>query len=211
MILQQVRDEMNQVNHVLDEFESVAGRFKGKARRRELLQRALLASRRGVKVLKEEQWTKDLGVSDFDPYRTLETMRQDQALLRAFVEAECRLLKDIGVDPTGVQRVRQNLELVLLTRDAPADAGRTTYELEELIRQLERDLADLHREGREDAMVQRLIGVLETLGGGLLVGGNTAAGAAGAPVTFGLSIAGAAVSVAAGTEMISRGAQKALD
>jgi hypothetical protein len=73
------------------------------------------------------------------------------------------------------------------------------------------DLARLEEEAHDELVRDRLVGVIEALAGGLIAGGNTAAGAAGVPVTFGLSAAGAAVSVAAGTEMISRGAQKALD
>ncbi len=43
MILTQVRDEMNRVNSVLDELESVQGHFKGK-RKAELLGMAARAS-----------------------------------------------------------------------------------------------------------------------------------------------------------------------
>ena len=211
MILQQVRDEMNQVNWVLDRFESDPRRFRGKRERKELLQMAVRASIRGVKVLIEEQWTRDLGVSDEDVYRSLEMMRQDQALLRAFVEAECRLLRDIGVSPEAVGRVRQSLENVLLGFEGPPDLDQSMERLDGLMQTLRDDLARLGKEAHDELVRDRLVGVIEALGGGLIVGGNTAAAAAAAPVTFGLSAAGAAVSVAAGTEMVSRGAQKALD
>ncbi len=211
MILQQVRDEMNQVNWVLDQFESDHRRRRGKRERRELLEMAARASIRGVAVLVEEQWTNDLGVSDDDVYRSLETMRQDQALLRAFVVTECRLLTDIGVSPEAVDRVRDSLENVLLTLDGPVSFEQSTEKLLGLLGTLQRDLEELESEAHDELVKDRLIGVIEALAGGLIVGGDTAAGTAGAPVTFGLSVVGAAVSVAAGTELMGRGAQRVLD
>jgi hypothetical protein len=215
LILQQVRDEMNQVNWVLDRVESDARRTRGRRERKELRQMAARASIRGVQVLVEEQWTRDLGASDEDVYRSLETMRQDQALLRAFVQAECRLLGDLGVSPEAVERVRGGLESVLLTLEGPVDQGpegpeESVERLHELLETLRGDLASLEEEAHDELVRDRLIGVLEALGGGLIVGGDTAAGTAAAPVTFGLSPVGAGVSVAAGTELISRGAQRAL-
>ncbi|HXR60811.1 MAG TPA: hypothetical protein VN732_05770 [Solirubrobacterales bacterium] len=211
MILQQVRDEMNQVNWVLDRFESDHRRLRGKRERRELLEMAAHASIRGVARLVEEQWTSDLGVSDDDVYRSLEMMRQDQALLRAFVTAECRLLTDIGVSPEAVDRVKDSLENVLLTLEGPATPEESTERLLGLLQILQRDLTQLEADAHDELVRDRLIGVIEALAGGLIVGGDTAAGTAGVPVTFGLSAVGAAVSVAAGTEMMGRGAQRALD
>ena len=211
MILQQVRDEMNQVNWVLDRFESDHRRLRGKRERRELLEMAAHASIRGVARLVEEQWTSDLGVSDDDVYRSLEMMRQDQALLRAFVTAECRLLTDIGVSPEAVDRVKDSLEKVLLTLEGPATPEESTERLLGLLQILQRDLTQLEADAHDELVRDRLIGVIEALAGGLIVGGDTAAGTAGVPVTFGLSAVGAAVSVAAGTEMMGRGAQRALD
>jgi hypothetical protein len=60
-------------------------------------------------------------------------------------------------------------------------------------------------------ILRRLLGVFEALGGALVVGANAAVGAAGAPVSGGLSAAGAAMSAVCGTEMFSRGAKRALD
>jgi hypothetical protein len=211
MVLQQVRDEMNQVNWVLDQFESDHRRLRGKRERRELLEMAARASIRGVAVLVEEQRTSDLGVSDDDVYRSLEMMRQDQALLRAFVAAECRLLTDIGVSPSAVERVRDSLENVLLTLDGLVNPEQSTNRLRGLLEILQQDLAQLEAAAHDELVRDRLIGVIQALAGGLIIGGDTAAGTAGVPVTFGLSAVGAAVSVAAGTEMMSQGAQRVLD
>lgn len=210
--MQQVRDEMNQVNWVLDRFESDHRRLRGKRERRELLEMAARASIRGVAILVEEQWTRDLGVSDEDVYRSLEMMRQDQALLRAFVTTECRLLTDIGASPGAVGRVRDSLEDVLLTLERPAvDPRQSADRLLGLLEVLQKDLKQLEAEAHDELVKDRLIGVLEALAGGLIVGGDTAAGTAGAPVTFGLSAVGAAVSVAAGTELMGRGAERVAD
>jgi hypothetical protein len=211
MILQQVRDEMNQINWVLDQFESDHRRLRGRRERRELLEMAARASIRGVAVLVEEQWTGDLGVPDDDVYRSLETMRQDQALLRAFVAAECRLLTDIGVSADAVDRVRGTLEDVLLTLEEPVRPEQSTERLLGLLATLQRDLSGLEAAAHDELVKDRLIGVIEALAGGLIVGGDTAAGTAAVPVTFGISAVGAAVSVAAGTELMGRGAQRVLD
>ena len=212
MVLQQVRDEMNQLNRVLDEFETTPGGIRSRSRRRQLLQRAILASIRGVEVLVEQKYTENFGVSDDDLYRSIEDMRQDRALLRAFVQAECRLLRDLGLDKRAVERTRESLEDVLLTLNQPIDPygtgvglERTTERLDALIQTLHQDLEMLGEEIRDEELRSRLVGVFEVLGGGLIVVANTAVGAGAAPVTFGLSTAGAAVSVAAGSGMIGDG------
>lgn len=212
MILEQVRDEMNRVNWVLDEFESIHGRGrKRRHRRTELLEMAVLASIRGVEALIDEQWTKDPEylVTDEHAFIAAEWMRQDAALLRAFIAAECRLLEDIGVRPEAVRRIMRGLEGVLLD---PEGAPEPPVErLERLIGTLRADLQALEKEGHDELVMRRLTGVLEALGGGLIVATNGIVGAGLTPVTGGLSAAGAAVSGAVGVEMVNRGATKALE
>ncbi len=210
MILAQVRDEMNQVNWVLDQFESTPGRIRGAARRRQLLQMAILASSRGIRALIEEWFTRDLGFSDDDVYRSVEAMREDRALLRAFVQAECRLLRDLGVSGAAVQKTRMSLESVLLTLEGAANPESTAEQLNALLGTLEQDMSALKDEIRDEQLRRRLIGILETLGGGLIVGANAAVGAGAIPVTFGLSPIGAAISTAAGSQMLCRGSSSAL-
>lgn len=148
---------MNQVNRVLDKFEAVPRRFRNGKRRQELLQRAILASSRGIKVLIEEQFTNDLGFSDDDVYRSAETMRQDRALLRAFVEAECRLLRDLGVSPSAVKRMRASLESVLLTLDSKPDPDVAAQHLDELLDSLSHDMSVLADEIDDDQLKRRLV------------------------------------------------------
>ncbi len=81
--------------------------------------------------------------------------------------------------------------------------------MQSLIETLTGELDRLYDDTRHKKLVARLAGVFETLGGALLVAGNAAAGAIGTPVTAGLSAAGAAVSTAAGVEVISRGVDRA--
>src|SRR3954447_24207265 len=131
---------MNQVNWVLDEFDSIRGRFRSGKRKTELLQRATRASIRGVEALLEEQWTKDPTVPySEDRYMAAEAVRQDAALLRAFIEAECRLLLDLGVDANAVERVRRGLHEILLQLD-PREVGAIVVadRLQQLVGQLNR-------------------------------------------------------------------------
>ena len=210
MILAQVRDEMNRVNHVLDEFESIHGRWRNRGRRTQLLDMGVRASVRGVQALLEEYRTDGRRIPDaLDPYRVLESMRQDEALLRGFVTAECRLLADMGVSATAVERVRHSLDQVLLKPARQPDV--TAEQLELLIATLEEDLRGLEDEARDALVARRLGGVFEALAGGLIVGVDGVIGTGLALATGGISAAGAAVSIAAGTEMLSRGAGKALD
>src|SRR6478736_2492288 len=119
---------MNQVNWVLDEFDSIHGRFRSRGRKRELLERATRSSIRGVQALIEEQWTRDPEWRYNDnAYVVAEAMRQDAALLRAFVAAECRLLLDMGLEPGAVERVGRALEQVLLELE-PRDQGEVVAE-----------------------------------------------------------------------------------
>ncbi len=203
---------MNQVNRVLDEFESIHGRFRGRDRKRQLLEMATQASIRGVKALIEEQWTREpVILRDDNAWLVAEAMRQDAALLRAFVESECRLLQDMGVKPEALRRVRRSLELVLVELN-PQDAGEVVVErLEQLLSALEQDLYILGDEAKHDLVIQRLTGALEAMGGGLIVTADALIGAGATPATGGISLAGAAVSGAAGTAMVERGVDKALD
>lgn len=106
--------------------------------------------------------------------------------------------------------MRTNLTEVLLTLDGPPDPGVAMERLRALLGSLEESMGELGEEIRDEEIRRRLIGVLEVLGGGLIVGADTAVGVGAIPVTFGLSTVGAAVSVAAGTELLSRGAEFAL-
>jgi hypothetical protein len=81
------------------------------------LEMALRASIRGLEALQEEQRTRISPPAPAEYYHVLQEMRQDGALLRAFIEAECRLLEDLGVSTKVVKRLRQSLAQTLLELD----------------------------------------------------------------------------------------------
>jgi hypothetical protein len=218
VILQQVRDEMNQVNRVLDEFDSIHGRFRGSRRKRELLERATRASIRGVEALVQEQWTRDPGYlytvfeSGEDEARMREAMRHDAALLDAFVSAECRLLEDLGAQPEAVCRVRRSLaEVAAYSLDPEAIGEPVAEELERLLETLNEDLGALQREEEHEIVKQRLVGSLEVLGGGLVVAADAAVVGGTLPSHGGLAVPAAKISGGAGVGMIRDGVKRALD
>lgn len=211
MILAEVRDEVNQINRLLDEFHSVRIRRANRERRAELLERAVRASARGVAALVEDQRTKERLPIDVDVYRVAEELRQDEALLRLFLNAETQLLLDIGVEQSAVDRIKRNLEEVLL--DLAQDPEPATDQLEELLSVLEKELQDLVHSDSDQETLHRVVGALQAIAGGLVVAVNGVAGVSGAaagPVLI-LTAAGAGLSIAAGTEVMNRGARRALD
>lgn len=211
MILAEVRDEVNQINGLLDEFHSVRIRRANRERRAELLERAVRASARGVAALVEDQRTKERLPIDVDVYRVAEELRQDEALLRLFLNAETQLLLDIGVEQSAVDRIKRNLEEVLL--DLARDPEPATDQLEELLSVLEKELQNLVHSDSDQETLRRVVGALQAIAGGLVVAVNGVAGVSGAaagPVLI-LTAAGAGLSIAAGTEVMNRGARRALD
>lgn len=214
MILQQVRDEANQVNRVLDEFDSLSRGRKDRDERRRLLYRASLASVRGMQALIEDrqgQRTLNFAPEDPDMWRLLEDLRQDEALMRMFMRTEARLLEDIGVDPELVRRLELSLGEVMLELEGNAEPSEER--LYELIEVFESSLMELEAQGRDREIVARLTGVVQALGGALIVGVNGVAGVGSAAGTLGvttaLSAAGAALSMTAGGEVMNRGAARA--
>jgi hypothetical protein len=209
--LAQVRDEINQVNWLLDEYDTLRDARRNRDERRRLLQRASSSSVRGLEALIEDQRTKQFMPPDDDFYRLLEDMRQDEALLRLFLRTEMRLLEDLGVSASAIKKIETSLADVLLELNEMPELAEDR--LRELLTSFEGSLAALDAEGREREARARLLGVVHALGGALLVGANGVAGVASAGATMGatvvLSAAGAAISIAAGTEVMNKGAAKA--
>jgi|SRR5579872_77329 len=155
---------MNQVNRVLDEFESIHGRLRSRERKRELLERAILASSRGIEVLAMDLKTRANWGGERPDWEAVEEMRQDAALLRAFIKAECRLLDDLGVDRSATARIERYLTLVLAKPNRMEDPVVPPLgTLEESLLYLRGQLDD---EGNHHEVLTRLSGVLEVLGGG---------------------------------------------
>jgi hypothetical protein len=143
-----------------------------------------------------------------------EAMRQDRALVAAFVTAECRLLEDMGVHPSAVNKIRNDLELAvarILTDQTVSNREQSRYELENLSDLLGRQLSRVQGDAEHREQIKKLRGVLLALGGGVVVISNALVGTGAAPVTGGLSVAGAALSGAVGEEMISAGVRGAFE
>jgi hypothetical protein len=144
-----------------------------------------------------------------------EELRHDSTTLTLFLAAECRLLRDLGVSDSAVDRIRDSLEKAI--REASEDRVTSEEQMRirlqgqmwELAGELSDELNRLYDDARHKKLIDRLTGVFETLAGALVIAGNAAVGAVATPVTAGLSLVGAAVSTAAGTEVISRGVDRA--
>lgn len=144
-----------------------------------------------------------------------EELRHDSTTLRLFLAAECRLLRDLGVSDNAVGRIRDAIEGAIqeTSEDRESLEGQMRSRLQEqmgsLIQELTNELNRLYDDGRHEKLIAQLAGVFEALGGALVIAGNAAVGAIGTPVTAGISLIGAAVSTAVGTEVISRGVDRA--
>jgi hypothetical protein len=215
MSLSEIRDQINQLDSLLDEAESI----RDTRRRAELLATATRGAIRGIDVLLRSEWLYrvPLQVENREAWAAI---ADDEAIARAFIAAECRLLADMGVRPEAVARIRRRLEIVLTEPVADADPRELTRRLVELRDSLEADLVELKQtletqlnalDDRETTrrFRRRLVGCLEVLGVGAICGANGVLGVVGAPVTGGLSAAGAAISGAAGAGVISDGLGRA--
>jgi hypothetical protein len=211
-MLVEVAIAANQVEVTLDEL-LVLGNKKN---RRQYLELAVLASVRGLRILADEPF-----VLDPDAYLTelverhgfnRESVRaelsEDTRRLRLFLEAECRLLRDLGVSERATARIRKDLGGLI--QSSPEDVAGLSGLLSDLVKTLEGEFERLEDESRHDAVIRKLVGVFEALGGALVVGVDAVAGAAATPVTGGLSLIGAGASGVLGTEAVSRGAKRAL-
>jgi hypothetical protein len=211
---------VNDLDLLLDEFEVQ----DNKRDRHRLLERSVLLSIRGLKILLQEPLiertdeyfeTMPRRLND-NEWAAREELRHDSTTLRLFLAAECRLLGDLGVSDDAVDRIRGALERAIWEasedRESLENEMRPRHLREQmfsLIEELTGELNRLYDDTRHKKLIARLTGVFETLAGALIIAGNAAVGAAGTPVTAGLSVVGAAVSTAAGTEVISRGIDRA--
>jgi len=210
MILTQVRDEINLMNEVLDEWDSAPS----KRVRKERLELAIKASIRGIRALAQGGIGTLAGQvpvvsTNYDALRYLEDVRQDVALLEAFVAAECRLLEDLGLNREALRRLRQLLTSLLLKGQllrVPLSIETLSRQLEEVIRVLQQELNQLDNQRRHAKVAAKLTSVFQVLTGGFLIAANAAVAAGTAPVTGGLSLPiGAALSGAAGATYLDRG------
>lgn len=203
----------NDLADLLDQWEV----SDDKKEKRRLLERSVLLSMRSVQVLAQEPLVED-------PERYLESItrrhcdnlwgiaeeiRHDYTTVTLFLGSECRMLQDLGLSPVAVQRLRDALERAIMeARRRPEELrGR----IDKLLAELRDELRGLYDDRRHERLMSRVVGVFEALGGALVIAANAAAGAAGAPASGGLTIVvGVPLSAAVGTEVISRGVDRAM-
>jgi hypothetical protein len=215
-----------EISHVVNDLDLLLDEFEiqdSKRNRRRLLERSVLLSIRGLNILVAEPLIGDAreyleamhSRLDFNEEAVLEELRHDSTTLRLFLAAECRLLGDLGVSVNAVGRIRGALEGAI--RETSQDGGaaeeqmgsRLREQMWLLIEELTHELNRLYDDRRHKKLIARLAGVFETLAGALVIVGNAAVGAIASPVTAGVSQIGTAVSTAVGTEVISRGVERA--
>jgi hypothetical protein len=212
---------VNDLDQLLDEFEVE----DNKEDRRRLLERSLLLSIRGLDLLQQEPLVASPDtylasmrkrVSD-EEWAASEALRHDETTLRLFLTAECRLLASLGVSETAVSRIRNSLEGAIrevgdtiweaAKNDRIAEQMQSGFQkdIQAVVDQLTAELNQLYKDDRHKKLIGRLAGVFSILGGVLVIATNAAVGTAGAPATMGVTAVGAALSTAAGGEVISRG------
>jgi hypothetical protein len=206
MMLVTLRDDLVEINRALTEAECIRDRRK----QAEFLERALRTSARAIEAMLDDSGlAANLSAAGeaAAPYeRGIQQTWEDAMLFQAFLEAERRLFRDLGLDGSTADR------LIAAMRSARAESewllpGSTELQpgLTTLATQLSEALEQLHQEDNRRATLGLVRRGFLVVGGAFVVGANALVGAAAAPVTGGLSIAGAAVSASAGGVMIDRG------
>lgn len=206
MTLVMLRDDLMEINRALVEAESTRDR----AKRAELLEQALRASARAVEGLRKEF---DLAARLAEaqdaaaPYEdAIGTTWEDAMLFQAFLEAERRLFRDLGLDTGTTDRLVAEIRNTHALSDWKTNAPKTVEEnLTVLTSELSNAMERLRDEEEHRARIKLVRRGFLVVGGAFVVGANALVGAGTAPVTGGLSIAGAAVSASAGGVMIDRG------
>jgi hypothetical protein len=134
-----------------------------------------------------------------------EEMRQDALVLQMFINAQCDLLREIGVNSLMLEDIASSLISVITERTAPPDAS-LADKLGQLISELQTDLDLIREESERDGTAMRLAGALGVLGGSLVV----AADAAAAVASHGIAAGAAGASVSAGSAMVERSLDEVL-
>jgi len=195
-----------EINRALVEAESTRDGTK----RAERLEQALRVSARAVEGLRKEfdlAATLAAAKDAATPYRgAIEETWEDAMLFQAFLEAESRLFRDLGLDGSTTDRLVAEIRSTHALSDWKMPDSKT---VDDGLMALTRDLSGAVEQLRKERDRQATLSVVRrsflVVGGAFVVGANALVGAATAPVTGGLSIAGAAVSAGAGGVMIDRG------
>jgi small-conductance mechanosensitive channel len=90
------------------------------------------------------------------------------------------------------------------------ESGAVEEQLSQLITNLDSAMRTVEDESENEKFIQKLKGAFVALAGGMVVTSNGLIGAGLTPVTGGISIAGAALSLAVGQDLVTRGIGMAL-
>jgi len=208
---QQVRDEANHINRLL----SRRGWVGNRKERRGLLTEATDASIRGLTALANEPLITETRAyldQSFErlggnPAAFTEELRHDALLLQMFISAEERLLRDMGVDASAVQRIAESLVATIFSEDGDSEPETDLEErLRALIGELQTDLAALQRDAQRAGTAARVAAALGGLGGALVVAVDGAATVA----SHGLAFGAGQASISLGAGMIGKALDDAL-
>lgn len=209
MLAQQIILEANNINQALRKRDWT----RRKNERRALLGQAVEASLEILPVLSREPLIANTEAYLNASFERLgnngqalrEEMRQDALVLQMFINAECRLLQEIGVGPRMLEETAKSL-IAIISEGTPQPDGTLAEKLNQLIAELREDLAHIRRESQRDGTAARLAGALGVLGGSLVV----AADAAAAVASHGIVAGAAGASVSAGSAMVGRSLDEVL-
>jgi hypothetical protein len=209
MLAQQIIVEANNINQALRERNWT----RRKRDRRALLGRAVEASLAALPVLAAEPLITDTDRYLGSSFERLgnngealrEEMRQDALVLQMFINAQCHLLREIGVEPSMIEDIANSM-VTIITAGTQYPQGTLSDRLGQLISELQTDLDMIRRESQRDGTAERLAGALGVLGGSLVV----AADAAAAVASHGIAAGAAGASVSVGSAMVGRSLDEAL-
>jgi hypothetical protein len=210
MSLSPVRDALNEVNRLLREYNSVRDTRANRERRSELLHQATQASISGVEALLGDERFAG-AVPERDDLEMTHEIREDEALVRLFLNTERRLLQDLGVDPDAADLIVRALEEALHALDGHRPES-IRDSLEGLRDTLQSELQRVETQGANDETVRKIRGAFMALGGGTIVFANgavAASGILGGPLVI-LTAGGAALSIAGGQILMDRGSRQAM-
>lgn len=205
MLLLMVRDDLVELSAALDEIETT--RNEGRLRRR--YAEALAASRRSLReFMRNDDLANTMRQARdvMSPYaEDASSVVSDAMLFGAFIQAERRLLVDLGASNSAVDRLTAEMH------DAGAKSAGEIAVIEDLQNKLSRlqsDVTEMQKRIKDQEENAQSHGLLRRIflatGGSFIVGANALVGAGAAPVTGGLSIVGAAVSAGLGTAIVAK-------
>jgi hypothetical protein len=208
MLLVTVRDDLAEINRLLDEVETT----RDPGVRTQRLAQSLVASRRALgQLMRDDGLASTLSQARdaVGPYDgAVREVVADAMLFEAFIQAEKRLFADLGLGVSAVDRLGTAM------RDAGPRLNGDNWPTELLRERLQtveagvvEAIAALDARGGEaqergHRMLKR---VFLIVGGSFVCGANALVGAGATPVTGGLSIVGAAVSTNLGAGLIGAG------